>query len=382
MTIAFFSNFINHHQIYVADELYRLTQGNYTFVELIPMPKWLKSSGYPDLSNRPYVLQAWKDNESMKNAEILAENVDVLIIGTHEALKFEIIRCRKTDKLTLEVSERLLKKGLINIFSPRLIKWLFYYHALFFKKNVYKLCAGAFVPSDLHLLHAFRNKCFKWGYFTKVDDLNLNQILSNRTTDTVTFMWCARFLKWKHPELPIKLAAKLKEHGYKFKIDMYGSGDEFNNIQELVKKLNVNDVVSFLGNLPNNQILEAMRQHHIFLFTSDRNEGWGAIANEAMSNGCIIVCSDEIGSIPFLVKDGDNGCIFKSLDINSLFEKVEWLLNNPEDHERLAKNAYYTLKDVWSPMNAAKNLIKLIEDLQNGKDTSIVDGPCSKANPL
>ena len=54
--------------------------------------------------------------------------------------------------------------------------------------------------------------------------------------------------------------------------------------------------------MPNAKILQEMRKHEIFLFTSDRNEGWGAVSNESMSNGCMLVGSDGIGSIPFLVK--------------------------------------------------------------------------------
>lgn len=54
MTIVFFSNFINHHQANVADELYKLTNCNYTFVELCPIYEWLLKGGYSDLSSRPY----------------------------------------------------------------------------------------------------------------------------------------------------------------------------------------------------------------------------------------------------------------------------------------------------------------------------------------
>jgi hypothetical protein len=36
----------------------------------------------------------------------------------------------------------------------------------------------------------------------------------------------------------------------------------------------------------------------------------------------------------------------------------------------------------WSPKIAAKNILQLIEYLQKGEDTSIVEGPCSKALPL
>ena len=163
---------------------------------------------------------------------------------------------------------------------------------------------------------------------------------------------------------------------------MYGSGEELNNAKELSQRLNVEDFVNFNGNMPNDEILKAMQQHEIFLFTSDKNEGWGAVANESMSNGCAIVASDTIGSVPFLVKSGENGYIFKSCNLDSLCEKVEWLLNNPDDMKRISSNAYQTMRNVWSPQNAARNFLQLVDDLQNGKEVSITDGPCSRAFPI
>ena len=163
---------------------------------------------------------------------------------------------------------------------------------------------------------------------------------------------------------------------------MYGSGVELEKTKRLAKSLGVDDVVSFMGNMPNEEILKVMRQHDIFLFTSDQNEGWGAVANEAMSNGCAIVASDSIGSIPFLVKDGENGCVFKSCDLDSLCNKVEYLLDNDSKRQSIAKNAYYTMRDIWSPRNAAMNFLKLVDDLQNSKGISIEEGPCSKAFPI
>ena len=44
-----------------------------------------------------------------------------------------------------------------------------------------------------------------------------------------------------------------------------------------------------------------------------------------MSNGCILVGSDGIGSIPFLVEDGVSGITFKSANTDSGFigEKLQ-----------------------------------------------------------
>lgn len=380
MNIAFYTNFINHHQVLLADELYQLSGGQYRFVETMPMFDWLKSGGYDDFSSRPYVLQAWKDDASKKKAEELCVNADVAIFGA-DSLDYQIIRA-KTGKLSFEASERWLKKGILNLLSPRLLRNMWYYHTLFRKKPVYKLCSSAYAAGDQYKMFSFKDRCYKWGYFTRVDDYDIEASLDNRQATEFRLMWCARFLKWKHPEMAIKLAARLKAKGYTFTLDMYGSGVELERMQLLARQLDVTDVVRFCGNLPNDQILEQMRCHDIFLFTSDRNEGWGAVANEAMSNGCVLVGSDAIGSVPFLVKDGENGCVFKSCDLDSLMNKVEYLLNNRTEIRRLAVNGYLTMKTVWSPENAARNLMTLIDDLRNGRDTSVADGPCSKALPL
>ena len=122
-----------------------------------------------------------------------------------------------------------------------------------------------------------------------------------------------------------------------------------------------------------------MRQHDIFLFTSDRNEGWGAVANEAMANGCVLIGSHEIGSIPFLVQDGINGLIFKSNDLNSFIDKVEWALNHIDECLLISTNAIKTMQDLWSPINAARSFLKLVDDLQNDRPVSILQGPCSRA---
>lgn len=378
MKIAFFSNFINHHQSQLADELYRLTNGNYYFIETIPMPEWLKSGGYADFSSKPYLIKAWQDRAQYDKAMEIALNVDVVLFGGSEVLPF--INKRAKEKLfSIEISERKMKRGWINILSPTLIKMMASYYLYFRKAPFYKLCSSAYGALDESKLGAYKNKCFKWGYFTKVDKFDIVKSLRDGSRTTNSLMWCARFLKWKHPEMPVLLAKKLKDNGHNFSLDMYGTGVQHENIIKLAQKLGVSEHIKFKGNVPNADIINAMRRHSIFLFTSDSNEGWGAVANEAMSNGCAFVGSDKIGSVPYLVNDGVNGMIFKSEDIDSLYEKVIYLIDNPTEREKMALSAYEDMCNIWSPTNAAKNLIQLIEDLQNNRPTSIEHGPCGVA---
>lgn len=246
------------------------------------------------------------------------------------------------------------------------------------------LAASAYTREDVNAVGAYKNKVFKWGYFTKVEDFPLETAANFGVSSGETeahIMWCARFLRWKHPELPVMLARRLKDKGYRFVLDMYGAGVELERTINLASELDVLDAVRFLGNLPNDEILKQMRRHEIFLFTSDKNEGWGAVLNESMSNGCAVVASNLIGSVPFMIEDGINGLVFKSENLDSLEAKVTSLLDNAEYRRTIAMNAIETMREVWSPKNAAKNFLELCEAIENGRrlDSVIDKGPCSMA---
>ena len=125
-----------------------------------------------------------------------------------------------------------------------------------------------------------------------------------------------------------------------------------------------------------------MEAASIFLFTSDRNEGWGAVLNESMNSGCAVVACDAIGAVPFLMKDGENGLCYHSGNQNELYEKVKYLLENPQVCRKLGENAYDTMITMWNAEVAAERLVRLVECLQKGEDTPFLHGPCSKAEIL
>ena len=377
MKITFLTNLVNHHQIYVADELFKHYGHDYTYVAFERLPEWLRKGGYQELE-RSFILKAYESAQNKEIAEKLALESDIVIIGS--APEYLVKRRLKENKITFHYSERWFKDISYKLFSPRLWAHILSNHVKYRNKRSYMLCASAFTARDVNRVFAYPHKCFKWGYFTKVDNLDIESILAAKRGET-RIMWCARFLKWKHPELVVKLAKKLKASGYKFEIDMFGSGEESENIKSMAKAYDVTDVLSFKGNLPNDEILQQMRQHNIFLFTSDRHEGWGAVLNESMSNGCAVVASDKIGSVPFLIKHQVNGLIYKSGNMESLFSNVKFLLDNPNQVEIYAKEAYQTMQNEWSPKNAALNLMTLLEIIQNGnlKEYKKLDGPCSWA---
>lgn len=375
MKITFFTNFINHHQVPVADELYDILGSDYTFVSTMPITEERLRLGYPDFSDKPYLLNAYESKENYQKAMDLALSSDVVILGA--APDTYIYERLKKNKLTFRYSERWFKQGYKHLFHPKFWINIFKNYYPFINKQYYMLCASAYTKKDVNLLGLFKNKCFKWGYFPK---LNLdNCIEPNKSNDITNFIWVGRFLDWKHPELSIKLINELKNKGYKVHLTIIGIGSLEEELKSLTQSLNLKNEISFLGSLPNQEVIDNLRQSDVLLFTSDKNEGWGAILNEAMANKCAVIASNEIGSVPYLLNHNENGLVFKSNNLKDLTNKAEFIINNPEIRINFANNAYETISLVWSPKNAVDNFLKLINNLNSEKVIEINNGPCSKA---
>lgn len=207
--------------------------------------------------------------------------------------------------------------------------------------------------------------------------------LKLETSDTVQILWCGRFLDWKHPEKAIYVAEKLKKDGYKFKLMMIGIGELHQQIDISIKEKNLEDHVELLGSMSPEKVRKHMDKANMFLFTSDFNEGWGAVLNEAMNSACAVVASHAIGSVPYLIKDAQNGLVYKNEDLDDLYNKVKFLIDNPNIQKEFGVNAYNTLKNEWNAGIAANRLIQLVKEIQNkGECDLFKSGPCSRAEIL
>jgi glycosyltransferase involved in cell wall biosynthesis len=377
MKITFFSNFLNHHQTPFCEEMYKLLKDNFTFVSTMETPKWLLNGGYSDCSNAVYNLNAFTDENNFNQAFKLSLDSDIVLHGSAPEIyvKERILQ----NKHTFRYSERIFKKGIWQLFDPRIQLSLMRNYTRYRNKNLYVLCAGAYTAPDLKCVFAYPEKIFKWGYFTEVKKIDIDKIIAQKSKKKLNILWTARFLKWKHPELAIKLAYELKKKGYDFQLNIIGYGEMGDVIKSLIKKLKILDCVSIIGNMPNSEVLHFMIEANIFIFTSDRNEGWGAVLNEAMSNGCAVVASHEIGSVPFLIKHQQNGLIFHSGSLSSLTNNVELLIRDRNKREMMSKRAYETMDNEWNPKQAATNFIKLSNSLLSNEKCIIKKGPCSPA---
>jgi len=68
MKLVTYSVVLNQHQAPVADELWELTNHQFTFVELINLGD--TKGGSEDYSNRPYLIRAWESPEANEKAMV------------------------------------------------------------------------------------------------------------------------------------------------------------------------------------------------------------------------------------------------------------------------------------------------------------------------
>lgn len=374
MKVTFFSNFMNHHQLPFCKEMVKLLGNDFKFVATEDIPVERKELGYESMNDKfDFIIKAYEND---LKAFQLAIDSDVVIIGSapDKYIKERI----KQKKLVFRYSERIHKSG----FKLKPFLYVFFKRTFLEKNNIFLLCSSAYAANDYNASLAYINRTYKWGYFPEtVFYKDIENIIKTKIDNSL--LWVARFIEWKHPEIVVEIAKKLKSEGYSFKINMIGVGEYFDKIKSLIKYNNLEQDVFLLGSMSPNDVRSYMEKSSIFLFTSDRGEGWGAVLNEAMNSACAVVASHEIGAVPFMINDNKNGIIYEDGNFDELYNKVKFLLDNKKTREKLGMEAYTTIVNLWNSKIAAERIINLSNHLLNGDSfNEYNDGPCSFAKRI
>lgn len=372
MKVTFISNYLNHHQIPFCLAMQRLCENNFYFISMEEMEEERKQMCWALEKNYEFEIKA-EENEAFVNE--LIKDSDVVIVGGN--LYIDKVRSRiEENKLTFHYSERILKKGIWQALSPNIQRYMLRDYTKYRKNKMYLLSASAYAPFDYSLFGAYKDKAYKWGYFPENKKQNIDKLLSEKELNSI--LWVARFIDWKHPEKALKLAKKLKNDGIEFKLRMIGNGVLEEKMKRLSKRYGLEKHVEFLGVMSPDEVRKHMEKSQIFLFTSDRGEGWGAVLNESMNSGCAVIADEHIGAAPYLVKDGQNGLLYTG-SVKELYNKTKYLLQNPEKSKEFGNNAYLTIDKEWNANAAAERLFEISKRLINNDQSAFEDGPCSKA---
>ena len=283
MKIVFLSNYFNHHQEPFSDEMFALLGDDYCFIEAERMEQERVALGW-QMKNLPqYVLQLYVDAEKCQSK---INSADVVITGS--APEYLLNYRKKNNLLIIRYSERPLKK------IPSCFEFVKIFIALH-KNNplnapIYMLCASAYTARDYKKFFVFRGKTYKWGYFpARRNYKDVDGLIMRKQRNSI--LWVARYIDWKHPELMIRLAEELAQSRLNFHITMIGCGNLEKKIIQEVETNNLKDYFTFCGSISPENVRDYMEKSEIFISTSDRNEGWGAVINESMNSCCAVVAN-------------------------------------------------------------------------------------------
>lgn len=378
MRLAFVSNFLSGHQQPLCEALSSALGADFRFIATTPVSKIRAQMGWPDCNSAPFVIRAYADDKTYQNALEYVAAADAVILGHDQDDSFFKAAIKQKHTIVYRCTERLYKRGRWRAISPRGLyhRWNTYFR--YPRGNQYLLCSSAYAAKDYALLGAFFNRSFKWGYFPQNKQFDIEQALLYKHKGSI--FWAGRMLDWKHPEIPVLIAKRLREKGIPFELDMAGDGPLLPHIQRLVQDEGLEKNVHLLGNLLPSQVRDHMRTSQIFLATSDYQEGWGAVVNEAMSEGCAVVACKAMGAVPYLIQTGVNGYSYGHMQTGTACLQAERLLADETLRCRIARAAYHTIQNEWNAQCAAERLLRLSAALRRGEGTCFSSGPCSKAD--
>jgi glycosyltransferase involved in cell wall biosynthesis len=165
---------------------------------------------------------------------------------------------------------------------------------------------------------------------------NVNEPRENRPdTDAVRLLFVGAVGKLKGEKDLIKALALLRESEPKLKASFLGYGAE--NLQAYCEELKVEGLIEFLGAVSMDERIKFFKKADVFVLPTYA-EAMPMSVIEAMAAGLPTI-STTVGGIPELIEDGVDGLLYTPGDVETLAEKISFLLEDKDARIRIGKKA-------------------------------------------
>jgi len=166
----------------------------------------------------------------------------------------------------------------------------------------------------------------------------------------------------KNHKLLIDTFAVLHDIYPDYKLIIWGEGNERNNLERYLKKLDLQDFVILPGT--SNNIFSEIYKSSMFVLTSDF-EGMPNALIEAMALGLPVVSTNcPCGGPSFLIQNNVNGILVEVGNQEELIESIKYVLNNPEQSNILGKQAFL-IRELLSEHSINKRWLDFFEKINN-----------------
>jgi glycosyltransferase involved in cell wall biosynthesis len=149
-------------------------------------------------------------------------------------------------------------------------------------------------------------------------------------------VFSGRLVPLKAVDLVLRALAKVGRNNVPFTFTVVGGGPEQPRLEQLARELGIQDRVQFVGAIPFSEVMSWYNRAHILVLASNHSEGWPKVVAEAMCHGLVCVGSSH-GLLPWMLRD--RGATFEVGDVDGLAATIQRLATDPEDFQRLSRNA-------------------------------------------
>ena len=164
--------------------------------------------------------------------------------------------------------------------------------------------------------------------------VDVNDVAITRDKCGGRILFVGRLSPEKNVPLLLRAAAGLERPGWH--IEVIGSGVQEGQIRSLAERLGLSRRITFRGDVPHAQVLDAMRMADILVLPS-WHESQGRVLLEAMSVGLPVIAT-AVGGVPELLGFGRYGCLVPSNDAIALRLALQMLLSDASARNKYSRD--------------------------------------------
>lgn len=182
----------------------------------------------------------------------------------------------------------------------------------------------------------------------------------------VIILTVARLVEEKGLQYGIQAISKLLKKNTELNLEYHiiGGGRLEEWLRKVVKELNLDRVVRFVGPMEQEEVIRSMQQAHIFLLPSVA-EALPVVVMEAQAVGLPIVAT-SVGSVSQVVINGKSGFLVPERDVDALTEKLEHLIDYPELWSKMGKFGRQFVGEHYDIKKLNPRLVGIYQSLLNG----------------
>ena len=217
-------------------------------------------------------------------------------------------------------------------------------------------CSKERITIDKNKVH-FISNIYDENTFVIKDKSIMREKLGNSTEKKI-ILFAGGLIDVKNVDTLILAFSCIVKNNSNCEMFIAGSGEKEHHLKNLVKRLNVADKVSFLGNLNQTELVEYLNAADVFCLPS-KNEGTPNVLVESMLCGTPVVASN-VGGIPDVISPGVNGFLLEPSSVQDISKKLEDALNINWDRDLIRQSVKRFFTD-----EVVKKYHALYEELAN-----------------